>query len=88
MLLLDYLSTGWKKEDIKMLTLKEWDDIASELEPQVIPNITDEKVETYMWALHGGLLQHMKDNHLTIDEVLVICEEQVTGKKKGLSKKS
>lgn len=30
----------------------------------------------------------MKDSGITIDEVLVICEEKVTGKKKGLSKKS
>ena len=71
-----------------MLTLKEWDDIASALESQVIPNSADETVETYMWALYGGLLQHMKDSGMTIDEVLVICEEKVTGKKKGLSKKS
>ncbi|CAD7757469.1 Hypothetical protein DAR_50 [Enterococcus phage dArtagnan] len=71
-----------------MLTLKDWDDIASELEPQVMSNINDEKVETYMWALYGGLLQHMKDTNMSIDEVLVICEEKVTGKTKGLSKKS
>lgn len=71
-----------------MLTLKEWDDIASPLESQVIQNTTDEKVETYLWALYGGLLQHMKDGDMSIDEVLVICEEKVTGKKKGLSKKS
>jgi hypothetical protein len=68
-----------------MLTVKEWDAIASTLESQVIPNTTDETVETYMWALYGGLLQHMKDADITIDEVLVICEEKVTGKKKGLS---
>lgn len=71
-----------------MLTLKEWDAIASALESQVIPNTTDEKVETYMWALYGGLLTHMKDNNMSIDEVLVICEEKALGKKKGLSKKS
>lgn len=69
------------------LTLKEWDDIASELNPQVMPKY-GEKEETYLWALYGGLLQHMKDSGITIDEVLVICEEKVTGKKKGLSKKS
>lgn len=70
-----------------MLTLKDWDDIASELEPQVMSNY-GEKEQKYMWALYGGLLQHMKDADITIDEVLVICEEKVTGKKKGLSKKS
>lgn len=42
------------------------------------------KEQTYIWALYGGLLQHMKDSGLTIDEVLVICEEKATGKKKGL----
>lgn len=71
-----------------MLTLKEWDDIAARLEPQVMPEGTGEKEERYMWALYGGLLQHMKDSGITIDEVLVICEEKVTGKKRGLSKKS
>ena len=71
-----------------MLTVKDWDDIASTLESQVIPNTTDEKVEKYMWALYGGLLTHMKDTNMSIDEVLVICEEKVTGKKKGLSEKS
>lgn len=70
-----------------MLTLKEWDNIAAELEPQVMPD-RGEKEQKYMWALYGGLLTHMKDSGLTIDEVLVICEEKVTGKKKGLSKKS
>ena len=71
-----------------MLTLKEWDDIAARLEPQVMPESTGEKEERYMWALYGGLLQHMKDENISIDEVLVICEEKVTGKKRGLSKKS
>lgn len=71
-----------------MLKVKEWDAIASALESQVISNSTDEKVETYMWALYGGLLQHMKDSDMTIDEVLVICEEKALGKTKGLSKKS
>lgn len=71
-----------------MLTLKDWEAIASALESQVISNSTDEKVETYMWALYGGLLQHMKDSGMTIDEVLVICEEKALGKKKGVSKKS
>lgn len=70
-----------------MLTLKEWDTIAAELEPQVMPD-RGEKEEKYMWALYGGLLTHMKDNNMSIDEVLVICEERVTDKKKGLSKKS
>lgn len=70
-----------------MLTLKEWDNIASELEPQVMPEY-DEKRERYMWSLYGALLTHMKEYNMSIDEVLVICEEQATGKKKGLSKKS
>lgn len=70
-----------------MLTFKEWDVISSELEPQVMPNI-GEKEERYLWSLYGGLLTAMKDNDMSIDEVLVICEEKVTGKKKGLSKKS
>ena len=70
-----------------MLTLKEWDDIATRLEPKVLSKYGEEE-QTYLWALYGGLLQHMKVSGLTIDEVLVICEEKVTGKKKGLSKKS
>lgn len=70
-----------------MLTLKEWDAISSELEPQVMSDY-GEKQQQYLWALYGGLLQSMKDNNMSIDEVLVICEEKVTGKKKGLSKKS
>lgn len=70
-----------------MLTLKEWDAISSALEPQVMPNI-GEKQHKYIWSLYGGLLQCMKDNDISIDEALVICEEQVTVKKKGLSKKS
>nr|DAQ29471.1 MAG TPA: hypothetical protein [Caudoviricetes sp.] len=69
------------------LTLKEWDDFAAELEPQVMPD-RGEKEQKYMWALYGGLLTHMKEQDLSIDEVLVICEEKATGKKKGLSKKS
>ena len=69
------------------LTLKEWDDITSRLEPKVMSKYGDEE-QTYLWALYGGLLQHMKDSGMTIDEVLVICEEKVTGKKRGLSKKS
>jgi hypothetical protein len=69
------------------LTSKEWDDITTELEPQVMPDY-GEKQQQYLWALYGGLLTHMKDSGMTIDEVLVICEEKVTGKKKGLSKKS
>ena len=70
-----------------MLTLKEWDDISSELQPQVMPNV-GETEEKYLWSVYGGLLTFMKEHDKTIDEVLVICEEQVTGKKKGLSKKS
>ncbi|WZP34527.1 hypothetical protein [Enterococcus phage vB_Efm10_KEN22] len=70
-----------------MLTLKEWDAIASRLEPKVFSKY-GENEQTFLWALYGGLLQHMKDSGLTIDEVLVICEEKATGKKKGLSKKS
>lgn len=70
-----------------MLTLKEWDAISSELEPQVMPN-HGEKEQQYIWSLYGGLLTVMKDNDMSINEVLVICEEKVTGKKKGLSKKS
>lgn len=35
------------------LTLKEWDDIASELNPQVMPKY-GEKEETYLWALLVG----------------------------------
>lgn len=69
------------------LTLKEWDAIASRLERQVMQKY-DKEEQTYLWALYGGLLQHMKDTNLSIDEVLVICEEKVLGKKKGLSKKS
>lgn len=69
------------------LTLKEWDKISDKLESQVMPDY-GEKQQQYIWSLYGGLLQHMKDKNLTIDEVLIICEEKVTGKKKGLSKKS
>lgn len=69
------------------LTLKEWDAIATRLEPQVMSNY-GEKEQRYLWSLYGGLLQHMKDTNLTIDEVLIICEEKATDKKKGLSKKS
>lgn len=70
-----------------MLTLKEWDNIASELEPQVMSDY-GEKQQKYLWSLYGGLLQHMKDTNMSIDEVLVICEEKITGETKGLSKKS
>lgn len=70
-----------------MLTLKEWDAISTKLEPQVMPEY-GEKQHKYIWSLYGGLLQSMKDNDISIDEALVICEEQVTVKKKGLSKKS
>ena len=70
-----------------MLTPKEWNAISSELEPQVMQGY-EEKQQKYLWSVYGGLLQHMKDNGMSIDEVLVICEEQVSDKKKGLSKKS
>lgn len=70
-----------------MLTLKEWDAISTALEPQVMPDY-GEKQQQFLWSVYGGLLQCMKDNDMSIDEALVICEEQVTGKKKGLSKKS
>lgn len=70
-----------------MLTLKEWDAITAELEQQVMPDYV-EKQQQYIWSLYGRLLQLMKDQNFTIDEALVICEEKVTGKKKGLSKKS
>lgn len=69
------------------LTVKEWDAIAHRLESKVLSKYGEEE-QTYLWALYGGLLQHMKDEGITIDESLVICEENVTGKKKGLSKKS
>ena len=69
------------------LTIKEWDEISSELESEVLSKYGEEE-QKYLWALYGGLLQHMKDKNRSIDEVLVICEEKVTGKKKGLSKKS
>lgn len=69
------------------LTLKEWDAIASRLESKVMSKYGDDE-QTYLWALYGGLLQHMKDSGMTIDEVLNICEEKVTGKKRGLSAKS
>lgn len=69
------------------LTLKEWDNISSKLEPKVLSKYGEEE-QKYLWALYGGLLQDMKDENLTIDEVLVICEDKVLGKKKGLSKKS
>lgn len=70
-----------------MLTLKEWDNIAVELEPEVMPDY-GEKQHKYLWSLYGGLLQSMKDNNISIDEALVICKEQLTVEKKGLSKKS
>ena len=70
-----------------MLTPKEWNAISSELEPQVMQGY-EEKQQKYLWSVYGGLLQHMKDTNMSIDEVLVICEEQVLDKKKGLSKKS
>lgn len=69
------------------LTLKEWDEISSKLEPKVLSKYGEEE-QKYLWALYGGLLQQMKYENLTIDEVLVICEDKVLGKKKGLSKKS
>lgn len=62
------------------LTLKECDAIAARLESKVMSKYGDEE-QTYLWALYGGLLQHMKDSGMTIDEVLVICEEKVTGKR-------
>lgn len=67
-----------------MLTPKEWDAISSELEPQVMPDY-GEKQQKYLWSVYGGLLQHMKDRGMSIDEVLVICEEQVSDKKNGVS---
>lgn len=70
-----------------MLTPKEWNAISSELEPQVMQGY-EEKQQKYLWSVYGGLLQHMKDTNMSIDEVLVICEEQVSDKKKGLSEKS
>lgn len=70
-----------------MLTVKEWEGIADRLESNVLSKYGEEE-QTFLWALYGWLLQHMKDEGITIDEVLVICEEKVTDKKKGLSKKS
>lgn len=70
-----------------MLTLKEWDAISNRLEPKVFSKYGKEE-ENFLWALYGGLLQNMKDEGISIDEALVICEEKATGKKKGLSKKS
>lgn len=70
-----------------MLTPKEWNAISSELEPQVMQGY-GEKQQKYLWSVYGGLLQHMKDTNMSIDEVLVICEEQVSDKKKGMIKKS
>lgn len=69
------------------LTVKEWDAISDRLETKVFSKYSKEE-QTFLWALYGGLLQQMKDEGISIDEALVICEEQVTGKKKGLSKKS
>ena len=69
------------------LTVKEWDAIADNLEPKVLSKYGEEE-QTFLWALYGGLLQLMKDKNVSIDEALVTCEEKVTGKKKGLSKKS
>lgn len=73
--------------NFRQVTREEWDAISSALEPQVMPDY-GEKQQKYLWAAYGGLLTFMRDNAMTIDEVLVICEENVTGKKKGLSKKS
>lgn len=70
-----------------MLTVKEWDAIADRLETKVFSKYGEEE-QTFLWAVYGGLLQHMKDEGITIDEALVIFEEKVTGEKKGLSKKS
>ena len=70
-----------------MLTVKEWDAISNRLESKVFSKYGEEE-EKFLWSLYGGLLQNMKDEGLSIDEALVICEENVTGKKKGLSKKS
>ena len=69
------------------LTVKEWDAISDRLEPKVLSKYGEEE-QTFLWALYGGLLQYMNDEGISIDEALVICEEKVTGKKKGLSKKS
>lgn len=69
------------------LTLKEWDVIANRLEPKVLSKYGKEE-QMYLWALYGGLLQHMKDTDLSIDEVLVICEEKVLGKEKRVSENS
>lgn len=70
-----------------MLTLKEWYVISADLKPQVMPDY-GEKQQKFLLSVYGGLLQCMKDNDISIDEALVICEEQVTGEKKGLIKKS
>lgn len=70
-----------------MLTTHEWDKIAGELEKQVMPNYGN-KENKYLWALYGGLLQHMKNIDMSIDEALEVCEEQVFGEKKWVSKKS
>lgn len=69
------------------LTLKEWDNISSKLEPKVLSKYGEEE-QKYLWALYGGLLQHMKDTDMSIDEVLVICEEKVLGKEKRVSENS
>lgn len=66
------------------LTLKEWDNISSKLEPKVLSKYGEEE-QKYLWALYGGLLQHMKDRGISIDEVLMICEEKVSDKKNGVS---
>lgn len=70
-----------------MLTLKEWDDISSKLEHEVMPDGIGEKQKQYMWAVFGRLLTQIKGENLPIDKVLLFCEEKVLNKKKGLSKK-
>lgn len=67
-----------------MLTVKQWDEITNKLEPEVMPKF-GEKERKFIWSHYGGLLQLMKDYNLTIDEVLVTCEEKVTDDKKGAS---
>lgn len=69
------------------LTLKEWDEISSKLEPKVLSKYGEEE-QKYLWALYGGLLQHMKDKNLTIDDVLVVCEDKVLDKEKRVSENS
>ena len=56
-----------------MLTVKELDYIVDRLESKVLSKYSKEE-QTFIWALYGWLLQHMKDKDISIDEALTLYE--------------